>query len=572
MNLIVCEIFFHKYSRQVVLIGKGEGKMRNNTIKNNRGVSLISLVITVIVLIILSNMIIYEAKDNLKLGRLTEMQSDIDHLRDKVASYYAQNGKIPASIPYTNLDKIKSAGIISDVVDTGDFLVIDLSALENLTLNKGKDFEKVKESPESANLYTDLYIINQVSHNIFYVAGVTIDDETFYTDYTSENKDIASVNLKYVKNTKIPDGFYYIEGTDDTEIRIRSDDNTQEYKWISKEEKISNIPDDVEIASTEQEDFIKSVNAYQGYYKNVANDKVIYLELQNWSPVYDKDGIYRDKNEDTAYVPQGFSVSQTPGENTIREGLVVKDSKENEWVWIEVPKSIYTAAMSNEDYENIEKDMQAYVTGYSDGNSTDAWFSEAQHGFVDANQYHEWKNNMLKSVYDKGGFYVGRYEVGTTTLRTSASTVETTPIVQKGAYPYHYVTCKQAQALAKSLATEGKTTSLMFGIQWDLIMKCIETKGDKTQDELKSNSSTWGNYRNILETTGEKNQNCALNIYDLAGNVWEWTLEKGTDNSRPCVVRGGSYENEGNSYPAFCRFHDIISDSNATLGFRAVLY
>ncbi len=546
--------------------------MRNNRNKNNRGVSLISLVITVIVLIILSNIVIYEARDNLKLGKLTEMQSDIDDLRDKVSSFYAQNGKIPATIPYTNLDKIKSAGIISNMVDTGDFLVIDLSVLENLTLNKGKDFEKVKESPESANFYTDLYIINEASHNIFYVAGVTIDDKIFYTDYTSENIDTASVNLKYVKNTKIPDGFYYLEGIDDAEIRIRSDDNTQEYKWISKEEKISNIPDDVEIPSTEQEDFIKSVNAYQGYYKNVANDKVIYLGLQNWSPVYDKDGIYRDKNEDTAYIPQGFSVSQTPGEDTIGEGLVVKDSKQNEWVWIEVPKSIYTAAMSNEDYENIEKDMQAYVTGYSDGNSIDAWFSEAQHGFANANQYQEWKNNMLKSVYDKGGFYVGRYEVGTTTLRTSASTSETTPIIQKGAYPYHYVTCKQAQALAKSLATEGKTTSLMFGIQWDLMMKWIETKGNKTQDELKTDSSSWGNYKNILETTGEKNQNGALNIYDLAGNVWEWTLEKGTDNSKPCVVRGGSYENEGNSYPASCRFHDIISDSNGTLGFRAVLY
>lgn len=547
----------------------------NNRIKSSKGISLVSLVITVIVLMILSNVIIYNVSDNLKLGKLTELQNDIDNLRDKVSAYYTQNGKIPASIQYTNVDAIKTAGVISDAVDTGDFLVIDLSALDNVTLNKGRDFEKVRNDPENANLYTDLYIINQASHNIFYVAGVTIDEETFYTDYTSDQIDTASINLRYVENVKIPDGFYYVEGSKDTGFIIRSDDNTQEYKWIPEEKEIDKVPEDLEVANNEKEDFIKSVNAYQGYYKNVNNHKVMYLGLENWSPIYDKEGIYQDKNEDIAYIPQGFCVSQTPKENTVREGLVVKDSKGNEWVWIEVPKSIYTTASSNEDYQNIEKDMKSYVEEYESSNHTDTWYSEAQHGFASANGYNEWKNNMLKSVYDKGGFYVGRYEVGTKTPRTSASTSETTPIIQKGAYPYNYVTSKQAQTLAQSLATEGKTTSLMFGMQWDLMMKYIETKGDKTQNELKTDSSAWGNYQNaqdVLLTTGETNRNCVLNLYDLAGNVWEWTLEGTPDNARPCAVRGGSYKNDGASYPASCRFNDIVSDSNDTLGFRAVLY
>lgn len=56
--------------------------------------------------------------------------------------------------------------------------------------------------------------------------------------------------------------------------------------------------------------------------------------------------------------------------NKIKNGLVARDEKQNEWVWIEVPKTIYTDSAylidgavtptSDEDYENIEKIMQNY--------------------------------------------------------------------------------------------------------------------------------------------------------------------------------------------------------------------
>ncbi len=576
--------------------------MISSKIKNVRGISLISLVIAITVLMILSNVIIYNVKNDLKLGNLTEMQNDIVNLRDKVSSYYRQNGEIPANIAYTNINHIKEAGVISEAVDTGDFLVIDLSALENLTLNKGKDFEKVKGNPDNVNAYTDLYIINETSHNVFYVAGVTINQDTFYTDYTSEKVDTATVNLKYIENVKIPDGFYYVEGTKDTGIKIKSNDNTEEYQWIQETREISGVPNDIEINTNQKEDFIKSVNGYHGYYKSVNSNKVIFLGLENWSPIYDKEGIYRDKNGDTAYIPQGFSVSETPGENTIDEGLVVRDEKQNEWVWIEVPKSIYQTAQSSEDYEKIEKDMQTYTSSYRNSDYTDTWNSKEQHGFASADEYNNWKKNMLKSVYEKEGFYIGRYEVGTTTARASSSDTETTPIIQKDAYPYNFVTCKQAQILAKSLATGGKTSSLMFGIQWDLVMKYVETKGGKTQDELKD-STTWGNYSNatfditrgeysateglwnkvnakytkpakgVMLTTGATQRNHTLNIYDLSGNVWEWILEYTASSNGSCVSIGGASDNNGKEWPAFSRNYGYgVTFTHPVLGFRPVLY
>lgn len=154
------------------------------------------------------------------------------------------NGKIPASIEYTNVDHID---VISQAADTGKFLVIDLSALDNLTLNRGQDFKKIKEienpSTEQVNQYTDLYIINETSHNIFYVQGIKIDQEIFYTDYTTKEMDKASVDLKYVDNVKIPEGFYYVGGTKDTGLVI-SDvpgddlDNTKQgnqFVWVPVE-------------------------------------------------------------------------------------------------------------------------------------------------------------------------------------------------------------------------------------------------------------------------------------------------------------------------------------------------
>lgn len=584
--------------------------MIKDKIKKEKGVTLISLAVAIAILIILADVIIYNARDHLKLENLKAMQSDIDNLKDKISVYYAQNGKIPASIKYTNIKHIKEANLISDTVDTGNFLVIDLSAIENLTLNKGRDFEKIRAletlTDEQAKEYTDLYIINETSHNIFYVAGVTVDEKTFYTNYTADNVDKVAVDLRYKEDVKIPDGFYYESGTKEIGILIRNADNSKVYKWIPVDEKITEIPNNIKIETNQKEDFIRSVNTYHGYYKNtdVNSQEVIYLELQNWSPVYDKDGIYKDKNEDIAYIPKGFQVSQTPGENTIDEGLVVKDGNQNEWVWIEVPKSIYITAESSEDYANIEKDMQTYVGAYRNNNYTDRWYSEQQHGFKTSKDYDDWKNAMLKSVYEKGGFYIGRYEVGTQTVRTSASATLTTPIIQRNAYPYNYVTGKQAQERATQLATEGKTTSLMFGIQWDLVLKYIETREGKTQTQIKTDSTTWGNYsnadytitrgkysinngtnfldissdysklstNNVLVTTGSMQRNSTLNIYDIAGNLKEWTLEYTGDSNSPCTLRGGDFISNGSNYSVASRYGVAINRSFYCDGFRSALW
>ncbi len=287
-------------------------------------------------------------------------------------------------------------------------------------------------------------------------------------------------------------------------------------------------------------------------------------------------------------------------------GIIIKDSNNNEWVWIEVPKSIYTSTTTKTDYTAIETAMQTYASAYRKSDYTDTFYSSAQHGFANATEYNNWKNSMLSSVFENGGFYIGRYGVGTDIARFSKTYDLTTPLIQRDKYPYNFVTCSQAQTLSKQLATGGKQASLMFGIQWDLVLKFIEEKGTKTRAELNMDSSSWGNYSNVsfdikreqglyttspstvaswnttsnytkpssgvLLTTGATDRNSALGIYDLAGNVYEWTLEYSNGTYNPCASRGGLYNGNGSTYPASNRNSYVTSDAGVVIGFRPVLW
>ena len=316
---------------------------------------------------------------------------------------------------------------------------------------------------------------------------------------------------------------------------------------------------------------------------------------------------------------------------SVDTGLVIADSNGNEYVWVVVPKSLYnnTAYNSNNDkkpssstdYENIEYCLQQYTATYRNKTSySDVYYADDKNvgWFTDETAYNNFKNSMLKSVYENGGFYVGRYEAGIGTNRNSPGptnsdgkyTIEgmPTPVSKADAYPYTYVTRTQAQNLASNVNSGTKTSSLMFGVQWDLVLafmsKDTEKINQNTLSELTSNSTTMGNYNNnlweiknvnaqylsngkfvqcsnpykkesnsnILLTTGADDSFSVQNIYDIAGNVWEWTLEKTSDTSGYCARRGGSYNNTGSAVPATFRGRDNMTYAHYSIGFRVALW
>ena len=79
----------------------------------------------------------------------------------------------------------------------------------------------------------------------------------------------------------------------------------------------------------------------------------------------------------------------------------------------------------------------------------------------------------------------------------------------------------------------------------------------------------------ILLTTGASDACKKMNIYDLAGNVWEWTLEYTANTSYPCAARGGHYYDRGGSdTPVRSRCSDGTTNSlyNGVVGFRSSLF
>lgn len=573
----------------------------NNKLKNSKGVTLVTLIVTIIVLLIVSNVTIYSVKNNLGIEKLKNMQNDIENLSDKISAYYNQYGTLPIiDGEYTNINEIETAELIDKNVDKGNFYIIDLSALENLTLTYGKDFKNIKNTSDK-NTLKDIYIINETSHNIFYVKGIKSDGEMYYTNYTADQVDKEAVDIKYIDNIKVPDRYTYIGKTENNEIQIK-DNEGNIYIWTNVNEIITSVPEGININTNETEKFINSVNAYKGYYKN--NNSVVYIPLdEKWSTKGDGEFKYKDKTGKTITIPSGFCVSQINGEDEISKGLVIKNNEtDDRYVWVEVPKTIYDTAQSEKDYENIEKDMQEYAKDYRADNYSDNWYSGC--GIENSTEYLNLKNRMLRSVYEKGGFWISQYEIGADTIATSTSTSKN-PRSKADMYPYIYVTCAQAQQLSTNMESSNLTSSLLFGIQWDLTLKFIEENNGKTKNLIKENSTTWGNYQdaiftiykgsysvdggknytavsqnytktnvvsNVLITTGATIRNCALNIYDLAGNVFEFTLEQTTDGSNPCTIRGGYSGISGSVFSAYSRQSKDRSESYENCGFRTTLY
>ncbi|MCI8587626.1 MAG: SUMF1/EgtB/PvdO family nonheme iron enzyme, partial [Clostridia bacterium] len=107
----------------------------------------------------------------------------------------------------------------------------------------------------------------------------------------------------------------------------------------------------------------------------------------------------------------------------------------------------------------------------------------------------------------------------------------------------------------------------------DEVLKWLIDTGSKTNEEVAKDSTSWGNYNNAtfeytntsggtstkavsnngtMIPTGSTEYTNANNIYDLAGNVWEWTMEASGGAYRNC--RGGRYYSTGSGYPAHFRY------------------
>ena len=143
-------------------------------IKNEKGITLTTLILTVVLILIIGGMMGYYSTSGLNLKWINNMYSDIEQIQTEVDTYYLKNNELPllnVSVSFSNF---------LNPNDNSEYYVIDLSKLGNLKLNYGKEFENIKSSDKLEN-YTDVYIINKQSQTIYYLKGLEFEDNTYYT-------------------------------------------------------------------------------------------------------------------------------------------------------------------------------------------------------------------------------------------------------------------------------------------------------------------------------------------------------------------------------------------------------
>ena len=323
-----------------------------------------------------------------------------------------------------------------------------------------------------------------------------------------------------------------------------------------------------------------------------------------------------DKPDVPATVPVGFTVSNVEGEKTINGGLVIyyipegteqgtdfwtadRDSDGilnvqedyDQYVWIPVDGVLWDEGTSIEDVTERGKILLGSYVFKDDGtvdttegitpttlggqlktSSTSSYYyteDTTGKGNVVATG-EEGINSFIQSVRENGGYYIARYEAGdanATADRGSSSPKDNPLVVKSGQYVYNHVNQSQASNLCQNLYSE-VNSDLVNSYAWDTAILFIQKYSGDTdysrQTKLQSTLAKTG------EATDGENKDVRCNIYDMAGNCYEWTTETYSGSNRSCVYRGGGYSSS-DAYTSN-RYNYRKMFSNSYSSFRSLLY
>ena len=367
-------------------------------------------------------------------------------------------------------------------------------------------------------------------------------------------------------------------------------------------------------AKQAKESYEKSVKAEDTAMQELLNEMAQYNAggstgdidpTKNW----DLDKVNKVTSEDNIVVPvpKGYTASTVTGEKSVSSGFVIKEGNDgsatsgiNEFVWVPVSNisDIYDEANNAGqlwDFSGTTSTKITYSTeknrGYREpdvvtdassgsdsisGSDYDAKSSYLQQAGLSASatasdfkiQLQNEFNEMIKSVKTYGGFYIGRYETGNLSQSKAVVQKNNSDIYNQTWYTMYKV-CKTIKA------NDNVTTSMLWGCQWDATLRWMQTSTNSEVANFPTKSTGKGNYKdtngNAPIPTGSNSAYAVNNIYDMAGNAGEWTMEANHTYYR--VGRGGYCGDAASSYPARYRYTFLpAGGSFSCSGCRSTLY
>ena len=496
-------------------------------LNNKKGITLIALVVTVVVLIILAgvsinavlgdNGIIKKANQAASVTKEAEVKEAINRT---ILEFYLTND-------YETLEDFLKAKAEDGSIDS-----VTKNADGTLTVKKGNYSVTVENKTNSSGGSSS----GGSTGGETQTPEITIGEAKVVANSDGTGSAITDANSVYLGNTLYITFSHSITGGTTTVDKT--------------------IPYAVTKNGTYTFTVTGTVNG-KSYTKNVSvtvnQFKDVYEYMQTNTKVTYSDG--------DVWIPEGFKIAKDSA-STVQGGVVIEDKDGNQFVWVPV------ATLA--DYK------RTWYTGWSPFSDYSEALPEDEKTSVE----------RYKGFYI-GRYEAGDKESTVAKTLRSSNDVTKTVTIKAGQVPYNYVTRTQAVSLAEGFATKQgykAKTKLVSSYAWDTTIAFLQ----KVNSDYGS-SSEEGNYTDTkfsytditgARQTKEKNSNVIVptgqttpvcNIYDMGGNVWERTTESYSNTYYPYARRGGGYNSSFANYPAGGRDggSDVAFD---LLGFRLTLF
>ena len=565
--------------------------------KNNKevGITLITLVITIAVLVILLSVATYSGLNVIKSAKLTAFTTEMKIMQTQVNAIYENyDGKTEYGEAIEGNYKKQADKVFEELAK--DTNIKDYIGYTYWSKDYIKNELKI-EGIEQA------FFVNISKRKIVSYEGLEYEGKMYYALEQLPN---SLYNVEYQgESSKVPTFDVSVEEIGNGKWRI-SISNIQYEGYIDKWQVSYKAEGKDYWNSTEDLSFVvTTLGNYEIQIKNEAvvsdvqqveiKEKIITVaEAIMLGTVLDETNptTIRDSYGNSVKVPEGFKIASDSATD-VTGGVVIEDvshgaTEGSQFVWIPVG-TVYTNTdktesqtitlgryIFNEDGSINEELSKTGPTEQVKTSLTSSYyFTEELKDSITNNTHAKDIEVFRISAITNGGYYIGRYEARSVMARNEASNELGQLTVKPNDYVYNYVTQPQAATLAQEMYGEDKkfTSDLVNSYAWDtaiLFLQTFDNRGDKIesysgQTSLNTSLATQGT-NNLTDVT---KQDIICNVWDIASNTWEWTTETANDPLAPCTTRGGVCNNSS-GYPSR---RDGAKTSASTYGtFRNILY